>query len=341
MDSNFNIDRLVFVIGFPRSGTTWFSNLINSHPDTVYRHEIFGRDYRSFGEGLFNKLKFDHGLSDDDYASVTNTLMKARVDTDKPPFFKKNFHLVTNTKAQKLLWLGAKAAPFLEPVYSLMYSPAKAKSVVPVIKETRSSVNLDSIVKGTRTDNLVILVRHPFGVIASHISGNKSGNMGASNPDYRREWFQHNADSEYVRHTNITERDVVNAPEVEFLAINWRVQNEDYLRLHKDFGNSQVVVYEHFLEDTRHNTERLLASLGLSADENVLRFIEESSSSQSKANLITKDASSDYFSVYRSRNFDPNKWKKILSDDDIDRIEAHTKPLTAKLGLDRWVDRTA
>src|SRR5258707_1137372 len=34
-----NADGVIFVVGAPRSGTTWLAKILDSHPDVIYRHE--------------------------------------------------------------------------------------------------------------------------------------------------------------------------------------------------------------------------------------------------------------------------------------------------------------
>lgn len=333
------LSELIFVVGFPRSGTTWFSNLINSHPDTAYRHEIFGRDYKSFGEPLFNALKYNHGLTDEEYRRALTVLLTAKVATDRPPFFKKRHHSIRNIKLQKLAWLATKAMPFLEPAYSSLFTPKPSSTMALVIKETRSSVNLASIIKGVQSNKLVILIRHPYGVIASHIKGNESGAMDASNEAYRTTWYEANQYSDYMIRHSLSKNYVLAIPETEFLAINWCIQNEDYLKIHQSHPDSQIVVYDRFLSDTASNTEKLLESLELIPHQQVSDFISESRNSDNKANILKKDASSEYFSVYRGKEFDPNKWKEILTERDLQLIDLHTRELVDQLELDNWIDK--
>ena len=81
--------NVIFLAGFPRSGTTWFANILNAHPKVVYRHEIIGRNHYIFRDSLFKALKYKNELSDEEFVETLNLIAEARVDTDKPPFFYK------------------------------------------------------------------------------------------------------------------------------------------------------------------------------------------------------------------------------------------------------------
>lgn len=332
-----DIRQLIFVIGFPRSGTTWFSNLLNSHPDTVYRHEVFGRQFSEFGDQLFRRLKFDHGLSDADYAEAVRIVLKANTETDKPPFFPKRFRSMRSAGVQQFAWLASRALPILAPLYGQLYTP-RGRRVTLVVKETRSSVNLGSIIAGARADKLVVLIRHPYGVIASHMRGIQAGLMSRSSADYRRVWFKHNEIAAYVTEAALGEREVVGMEEPEFLAVAWRVQNEDYLRIHSTHSASQIVVYDTFLEDTERNADRMLKSLDLELNDQVRDFIRQSREAKERG-WISKDASSEFFSVYRGKT-PQSSWREVLRPEDLRAIDGRTGPLVQQFGLDRQVKET-
>ena len=73
-------DKIILVAGFPRSGTTWFSNLFNSHPDVVYRHEFIGRCYDKIPEKIFSSLKYDNGLTDSAYQELIDIIAAANAN---------------------------------------------------------------------------------------------------------------------------------------------------------------------------------------------------------------------------------------------------------------------
>lgn len=336
-----DISQLIFVIGFPRSGTTWFSNLINSHPDTIYRHEVFGRQYRSFGEELFRKLRLEGGLSDEDYQSALRVLLQAHVATDRPPFFHKRFRPRTPATLQKLVWLAANASPILAPVYTRFFTPPRGSEAALVIKETRSSINLDSMVKGVRADKLVVLIRHPYAVVASHLVGHSRGALPQSTAAFRRSWLEHHAGCAYVVRLGLTEETVTALGEAEFLAIWWRAQNDNYLEMHHARDESRVILYDEFLREPVRNTEALLDFLSLEFDTQVRRFVSESTSSGMGSGVLERDASSDYYSVYRGKEFDPQRWRTVLSAEQRDAIDRHTMALVQSLGLHRWIEAPA
>jgi len=333
-----DISQLIFVIGFPRSGTTWFSNLINSHPNTIYRHEVFGRQYGSFGEQLFRRLKFAGGLSDEDYRVALGVLRKAYVATDRPPFFRKRYRSRTPAAVQKLVWLVANASPAFAPLYTHLFTPPRGSQATLVIKETRSSINLDSIIKGVRADKVVVLIRHPYAVIASHVVGHSRGTLQPTTAAFRRSWLEHHAGCAYVMRLGLTEEAVTALDEAEFLAIWWRVQNENYLNMRSVGNDSKVVLYDEFLRDPVRNIEALLGFLSLDFDVQVRRFVLQSTSSGMRSGVLERDASSDYYSVYRGKEFDPNRWRSVLTAGQRESIDRHTFALVDVLGLNRWIE---
>lgn len=312
----------IFILGYPRSGTTWFANLFNSHPDVAYRHEVIGRCYQHFPEELFNKLKHNNGLTDEEYEKAINIILKPNVESDRAPFFHKNHLKVKSAKYHYILWLATRTLKVLSPLYNFLFFPNK-ESLTLVVKETRSTVNMDSILKGTRTDKIIILFRHPCGAIASSLTGIETGKMNKSTNSMRDFWFNENKQKPYIKALNFSTSDIHSLPEHEYLAILWRQQNDDYLELSSPEYKIIFISYENFMVDQEEKTKDLFNQLSLNYDTKVEQFIKITSG-ESKSKSILKDSSSKFYSVYRNELFNPNKWKQSLSQEQVATIQKHT-----------------
>ncbi len=331
MSGNKELVRTVFVLGFPRSGTTWISNLINAHPDVIYRHELFGRCHELIGEPVFSKLKNGEPLSDKQFTQAWDAAVSAHPETDRPPFFEKSYARQMSQRIKKSIWLLAKSNSVAAKLYTYLYTPHEFAGATLVIKETRSSINLDSIVRGMQADKVVVLMRHPYSVIASHVSGRSSGSMGEIGRDRRATWFANHKDADYVIQQGIELDGVRSMSAVEFLALDWLLQNSDYLAFMATL-NVRVFPYELFLEQPQKLTAELYEFLGLQVTEQVSEFVADSTSEEDVP-LMKKDSSNEFFSVYRGKSFDPHKWKTVLSDEQTALIDKHCDSFLKELGL--------
>ena len=310
------------ILGYPRSGTTWFANLFNTHPDVVYRHEMIGRCYKDFTNELFRKLKYDHQLSDDDYIKALKIILSPNVESDRAPFFSKRHLLISNPKFHYLMWISARTALFLKPFYKLLYQPRGNKFSL-VMKETRSTMNMDSFIHAIRAKKNIILFRHPCGAIASSLNGIKHGKMTPNTFEDRQYWFNENKSRDFVKALSPNADLIRNLPEHEYLALRWHQQNEDYLEFSKQNMDNIYIHYESFMAKQEQSSKALFEQLSLSYDKSIEEFIQISSG-HSRNKPLLKDSSSSFYSVYRSQGFNPNQWQQTLSSQEIAGIEQHT-----------------
>lgn len=313
----------IFVLGYPRSGTTWFANLFNSHPDVAYRHEVIGRCYRHFPEQLFYSLKYNNGLSDAEHERAMDVVLSPNVDTDRAPFFSKNHLRINNTTLHYFSWLVAKTVVFLQPFYKKFYYPSSSGLSL-IIKETRSTVNMDSMLTGLRADSVVVLFRHPCGAIASYLKGIANGVMASADTAERSKWYSDNCDKSYLTALNISAEELVALPEHKYLAIFWAQQNEDYLNFESSAYKRFFVSYEAFMEDKDAKARKLFDDLTLSYDSTIEEFLSSTSSTGSSSKPSLKDSSNPYYSVYRDEKFNPHKWQNDLTAEEIADIEKLT-----------------
>jgi len=322
LQMNNNLIKTIFILGYPRSGTTWFSNLFNAHPDIVYRHEMIGRCYNYFPISLFNKLKFNHSLCEEDYNQAIKIILSPNIESDRPPFFKKRHLFINTPKLHYFSWIATRSIMLFSVLYRILFSPKGYKFNL-VIKETRSTVNLNSILEGLRPNINIILFRHPCGAIASALSGIASGKMIASTSDKKESWFELNKDRGYLKQLSLTIPQIRSLPEHEYLALLWRFQNEEYMKLSIDKCENIFINYENFIANQERNIESLFSKLDINVHINIKDFLHKSSGKEKNLSFI-KDSSSSYYSVFRDKQFDPNKWKQTLSAEQISGIEKHT-----------------
>lgn len=308
--------KTVFLVGFPRSGTTWLGKLYDSHPDTVYRHEPFGREYGSFGLDLYRKIKFGRAISADERTHVVQTLIRALPNTSKPPFFRKSYRRMHMPRMQSALWSSAKFGRVPATIYQALYTPQRGTPVL-VVKETASDAVVREAISCIKPDKVILIVRHPYEVIASHIVGIKKGKLPSSKLEDRLQWLDMHAD--FAQHREA----ILTMSEVEFLALVWRIHNETYLKL---CCHRMTVLYESLVRDSENQMHKLFDFSGLEMHRQVEKFIQ----------LSTRGSSTNYFSVYKKRS--PNSWRSVLTQEDISYIDTHTANLCAQLGLSLGVE---
>ena len=319
-----NTNELIFIAGFPRSGTTWFSNLLNSHSKVIYRHEIIGRNYKLFSDELFHALKNNHGLDDEQHQQAMQIIAKADVNTDKPPFFKKDKGMLGHPKIHYFSWMAAKTVPILAKIYDMIFKVPKSAGWKLLIKETRSTNALDSILKGLRAQHILYLVRLPYGTIASHIKGESIGSMEKQTSQTKAAWFKFICTHPYSKKIGLTEDYVQAMSSAEYYAIKWRIYHEDLVAFNETLPNAIFCFYDDFVSQPIKETKLLFDAISLKYNNDVENFIEESTGIISSPTLL-KDSNNDYFSVYRKASHDNEAWMKELNEADIHMIDKHTK----------------
>lgn len=316
--------EIIFVAGFPRSGTTWFSNLINSHSKVIYRHELIGRNYGMFGESLLNSLKYDDGLTDEQYQKAMSVVYKADINTDKPPFFAKETGLFKYPKLHHGAWLASKFLPPLRPLYGQLFKvPSQRDDFKVLIKETRSTRDMSSMLNGLRVQHKLFLVRVPHGSIASHLSGIKQGRMAAVDQKQIADWLAGLSEHPYIKSLELTEDKIAAISVAEYFAIHWRIYHEEMLKMVEKFADAVVCFYEDFVAEPELKTKALFNQVNLEYNQSVATFIEESSG-KSQNQPALKDSNNEFYSVYRGASFKADSWKEKLTEEQIAAIDKHT-----------------
>ena len=327
MGDNKNIP-IFLLMGFPRSGTTWFSNLINSSESVIYRHELIGRNHGMMGDRVFSKLKYANGLSSSDYEVVENVIKKAHVETDKPPFFKKKYGLRKFPKIQYFFWSLAKVFPRASGFYNRLYRLGNNHDWKVLIKETRSLTDMRSMILGLDPNALLFLVRKPQATILSHIKGVKKKKLSPLPDKVKNRLRIEASNSDYFK-THLSHKKLdAELKDIEYYAINWALYHEKALALKTEFSSASIYFYDEIMENPRKEIEHIFSNLHLEICDEVETYIAQSSGQ--KSNYL-KDAGDQYYSVYRDSSFNKDSWKDELTQKEIDLIDSYCSTMYEKL----------
>jgi hypothetical protein len=306
-------EKTVFVIGAPRSGTTWLGKLFDSNPTVLYRHEpdTVLRDREL--QGVFTADQY--AAHREHAAAYIDTLIGARVlkASGTFPVFRKSYR----SPLQHTLRLGMIAA--LRATEKLsgdaqsvrrlqipdMVDPALASDIRVVIKSniSRGRIGLFAVARpGAR---FLFLIRDPFGQVASMLRGIQLGK------------FERNVraaeclDTPQAQQYGLTPSLFEKLPAVEQHAWHWALLNEKALDDLKSVPDTMVLRYRDLVASPEVTVREAFAFAGISWQEQTARFLREST---------TAAVSDRYYQIYKNSTDSLNKWRKQLSIDEQRRI---------------------
>lgn len=177
-------DKLILVLGAPRSGTTWLAKIFDSHPQVVYRHEpdTVDRDL----QGIFRSDQLDqHRKAAHDYLHrllEVNTLKSS----GSLPIFRKHHHnplqhqlragMIYTLRALEKLGRPGQMATWIR-VPDMINSESWDDLKV-VVKSVSSLGRVRLFAEALPSARIVFIVRDPCGQIASMMRGVTLGKFG-------------------------------------------------------------------------------------------------------------------------------------------------------------------
>ena len=312
----------MFLLGYPRSGTSWLGSIFNAHPTVTYRHECLGKKSESLGT-LYAKIKRGEPLDTKEIELVVQILGYAHPDVDRPPFFRKEYLTLDWPIVRWLMWATSQKISLLETAYQRMFTVGRSKPDTLVVKETGSSYVMVPAMRALSPDAIVLLFRHPYRIISSIQRGVAARVFSAATESQRKTFWSTHRQHSYLMQLSLSERDILALTDSGFRSLLWRVHLEDTLMLMRERPNVAVVLYEELANDPIARTKQLFHEIGLPFTEQVNRFIL---SSTSKKTGLLPDAGHKYYSVYR--NTAPKRLRDV-------KAELRKKDL---LDIDRFLE---
>jgi hypothetical protein len=166
-------DRTIFVLGSPRSGTTWIAKLLDSHPDVIYRHEP---DIALRNHDIPTICELEQA---DHFIPSTRAWLNALAETrclktaGPPPFLPKSYRGVVAGAARQTLITLLKVADRVPPVAGIAQSVT-----IPdfsdlggnrrlVISSVSALGRAGLLSRAARASRFILVLRHPWGQIES------------------------------------------------------------------------------------------------------------------------------------------------------------------------------
>ena len=315
-----NRPRCVLLAGSARGGTSWALKVLDSHPAVQGCHEPF---YQLGGDQklsqLCERVKDGRGTPDDTEV-LTRLLMNACIETQKPPFFRKSF-LKSPPWIRTASWLSAKTFRPMSSVFNYLASGDLNEQHRIVIKN-RPFPLLDRILETIHAD-VLLLLRHPCGVVSSWLRGIRMGAMQASSADADKVWMRY---SNYLEPLGFSVTDVRAMSPAGVLALNWLVDTAIYRQYERStVMKSRTVVYCDLVRNPLQEWSKVFEWLHLPFDSSVEAFLMQSSSPAfDLRRLIGKKYT--YFSVQRGLKSPMESWRKDMTPGEIREVMSIVMP---------------
>jgi hypothetical protein len=301
-------DRLVMVLGAPRSGTSWVGKIFDSHPDVLYRHEP---DLALWEPRL--PFFIPEGETDAHVAIAAEYVARLmRTPTLKAsgqlPTFSKSYQAaflrpLRTAMISTLHWVEAASRSRRMrsfPVPDLFkpggYSPSRV-----VMKSVSVNGRARVFLKALPDARFVFVLRHPCGQVESTLRGQTQGKFSTG-------VFVHDVlRTPGAQRYGLTEEWLNAASHVEQLAWHWATMNELILDAMSGHENAKLVLYEDLCADPMGEAQDLFSFSRLSWNHQTEDFIRRSTSF---------GGTERYFSVFRDAAAAADKWRTALGEED-------------------------
>jgi len=309
------LNKPILLFGMPRSGTSWLGKMFDSHPDVFYRHEPDSWQRMNWMPLIVTIAQTDqYHDAINQYTRDTLSFNAPKV-ASKMPVFKKSYY---SDFRYYFIHLGIYLSKIGErvglklPVIGLPGGEQLYQTRL-AWKSIESLGRLAAIKTALEGSVAIQIVRHPCGYIASVMRGEASKYFDDNRPtseDYGI--LKILLDSEPAIKRGLTLKDMKACSPVERQAWRWVLYNENAYSELKDHENYKILYYDDFCKDPVSRAKEFIKFAGLDWSKQTENYLNTSTTNENNA----------YYSVYKDPLVAANKWKKLLSEEDIEQIMA-------------------
>lgn len=299
-----SVDRLILLLGAPRSGTSWLGTIFDSHPGTTYLHE----------PDSLVRDSYSH-LAGPEFAAEARShlerLLRCRhsKSAGSRPIFHKAYRNEIARWMLRFTVYGIKGAEQVVPSVARTPIPLFASDISrarPVLK----SVSLGRVGAwraAVPEAKVVLLIRHPCGHVASVVSGQRKGRLPPRIPlDF--------ANTAQGQRYGITREMLGAMPAASQAAWRWAILNEKAL---DEAVGAKVIRYEDLCADPIPTARELFRFCNLEWHPQTESYIEAS----------TSGGGGGFFDKRRIPVEAANRWRSTFADrETVWATIKHTKP---------------
>lgn len=298
-------DAPVFVLGAPRSGTTWVAKILDSHPDVLYRHEP-DIDLPPHGMPL---LCGDADIPLHEAAARAHIARWIGARTLRVsgglPIFPKRYQNTMGPPFRRACVVGLRAlesVPRLGPLARRLAVPDMIDRAGPrplriVVKSINSLGRAGLFAAAAPQASFVLLLRHPCGHVASMLRGHVIGKFrGGEGPAA--------GIPEAIEHRyGIPPGQFLDLAEPVQHALYWALRNDTALEQLLGHPRLKVLRYEDLCADPIGGARSLLEFAGLDWHAQTERFLQDST---------THAGPVRYYGVFRNTAAAAEQWRREL-----------------------------
>jgi len=306
-------ERVLLILGAPRSGTSWLAKIFDSHPDVLYRHEP-DTVLRTWDlPWLCPRAEVDA------YVEAARLYLRQLIETATLktagglPMFPKRFEstrirlvragIIHALQAADLVNIarGAVRQVHIPDFLDLDRHPALHVVIKSVSARGRARLFAEALPDA----RIVFILRDPWGQVASMQRGSALGKFEDKVP------VGEVLDTEQAARYGLTEARFAAMSPVEQFAWDWVIMNEKAIQDLDGLDRVKLLKYQDLCEHPLAQARALLDFAGLSWDPQTEAFLRRSTT------FVGRDR---YYAVFRNTAATLYRWRQELSEDDQRRI---------------------
>jgi len=305
--------RTVFILGTPRSGTSWLGKILDSHPDVLYRHEpdIIDRNetlpFLCEPERAASYVANAQSWLDD---LAKNRFLKS---AGSQPVFRKSYHTPLQTRFRRLIVTALRTAGQIPGIRNLAQSipipdfvdlASRAYGKL-VIKSVSCMGRARILAEAAPDSRFILIIRHPCGQVASMRQGVEESRFEHEIP------ILSISETEQARRRSLTAERLAQLPYFEQLTWSWTIHNEKALEDLQGAEHLMVLRYEDLTESPEEMSRRIFDFCEIDWRPENLAFLADSSRATGREG---------YYQTRRNPVEAANRWRRFWSQDEIDAI---------------------